>query len=64
MLDAEIDAATLSIATDKMQDSGLMEWPKMKRADKKKTISLWVKNRAYVKAGVKGKENERIERIE
>jgi hypothetical protein len=40
MLDTEIDAAILAIATDKMRDSGLMEWLEMKRADKKKTISL------------------------
>ena len=51
MLDTEIDAAILAIATEKMQESGLMEWPEMKRADKKKTISLWVQNRVYVKAG-------------
>ncbi len=44
MLDTEIDAAILAVATDKMQDSGLMEWPEMKRVDKKKTISLWVQN--------------------
>jgi hypothetical protein len=51
MLETDIDAAILAIATEKMQDSGLMEWPEMKRADKKKTISLWVQNRVYVKAG-------------
>jgi hypothetical protein len=51
MLDTEIDAAILAIATDKMQDSVLMEWPEMKPADTKKTISFWVQNRVYVKAG-------------
>jgi hypothetical protein len=51
MLDTEIDAAILAIATEKMQESGLMECREMKRADKKKTISLWVQNRVYVKAG-------------
>jgi hypothetical protein len=47
MLDTEIDAAILAIATDKWV---LMEWPEMKRVDKKKTISLWVHNRVYLKA--------------
>jgi hypothetical protein len=40
----EIDAAILAIATEKMQMSGLMEWPEIKRADPKKTISFWVQN--------------------
>jgi hypothetical protein len=40
MLNTEINAAILAISTDKMQDSGLMEWLVMKREDKKKTISL------------------------
>jgi hypothetical protein len=49
MLNNEVDAALSTIATHKMRDLGLMEWPKTKRADKKKTDSLWVHNRVYLK---------------
>ncbi len=33
MLDSEVEAGILAIATEKMQESGLMEWPEIKRAD-------------------------------
>ena len=51
MLESEIEAAILAIATEKMNDSNLFEWPEIKRADKKKTISLWVQRENYYKAG-------------
>ncbi len=38
MLDSEINALILAIATEKMHESNLMAWPEMKSADKKKTI--------------------------
>ena len=49
MLDSEVEAAILEMATQKMQESGLMEWPEIKRADKKKTIGLWVRNEEHWK---------------
>ena len=49
MLDSEVEAGILAIATEKMQESGLMEWPEIKRADKKKTIGLWVRNEEHWK---------------
>ena len=49
MLDSEIDAAISALATEKMQESGLMEWPEIKRADQKKTIGLWVRNEEHWK---------------
>ena len=50
MLESEIDAAILAIATERMDESNLFEWPEIKRADKKKTISLWVQREGYYKA--------------
>ena len=49
MLDPEVEAAILALATEKMQESGLMEWPEIKRADQKKTIGLWVRNEEHWK---------------
>ncbi len=49
MLDSEINAVILAISTEKMQ-SNLSEWLEMKRADKKKTSSLWVQYGEYAKA--------------
>ena len=44
MLNSELDAAILAIATEKMNGPNLFEWPEIKLADKKKTIILckWV----------------------
>jgi hypothetical protein len=40
VLDSEIEAPILAITTEKMHESNLIEWPEMKRADRKKTISM------------------------
>ena len=50
MLESEIETAILQIATEKMNESNLFEWPEIKRANKKKTISLWVQRENYYKA--------------
>ncbi len=57
MLESEIDTAIFEtrLYLRLPQESGLMEWPEIKRADTKKTISLWVQNGEYWKA--QGKEH-------
>jgi hypothetical protein len=51
LLDSEINSVILAIPTEKIHESKLGEWPELKRADKKKTISLWVQHGEYTKSG-------------
>ena len=46
-LDSEIDAEILGIATAKMEESGLVEWPCSRRSGK--TIGLWTLGHAYTR---------------
>ena len=46
-LDSEIDAEILGIATAKMEESGLVEWPSARRPAK--TIGLWTLGHAYTR---------------
>jgi hypothetical protein len=40
MLESEIESALLVIATERMSESNLFEWPEIKRADKKEKNNL------------------------
>ena len=46
-LDSDIDAEILGIATAKMEESGLVEWPCSRRSGK--TIGLWTLGHAYTR---------------
>ncbi len=41
----------MAIATEKMHEVKLVEWPELKHADMKKTIGVWVQDGDYTKSG-------------
>ena len=50
-LDSEINTELLTIATAKMEESGLVEWPQVRRRTVQKTIGLWAQHGEYTREG-------------
>ena len=49
LLESEINAAILQLATKHMTDSGLVEWPAIKKDTKMKRLALWAQHDAYAR---------------
>ena len=51
MLDSEIDHQILMLANERMEESGLVEWPQARRRDDNNYIGLWVRNGEHFRNG-------------
>jgi hypothetical protein len=51
MLDSEIDHQILMLANQRMEESGLVEWPQARRRDENHYIGLWVRNGEHFRNG-------------
>jgi hypothetical protein len=51
MLDSEVDHQVLTLANQRMEDSGLVEWPQARRRDDNHYFGLWVRNGQYFRQG-------------
>ena len=51
MLDSEIDHQILMLANERMEESGLVEWPQARRRDENHYIGLWVRNGEHFRDG-------------
>jgi len=49
LLESEINIAVLQLATKHMTDSGLVEWPAVKKSTKMKRLSLWAQHDEYTR---------------
>ncbi len=53
MLESEIDHQILTLANERMETSGLIEWPQVRRKEEQKYIGLWAHNETHYREGGK-----------
>ena len=53
LFESEIDHQILTLANERMEISGLVEWPQVRRKEEQKYIGLWAHNETHSRDGGK-----------